>query len=92
MIDFPDPSNGLPVTGVMQPLTSISGVLSVTNPDAMLRVEKLLLWHGKRAAGAVDPPGDADNSDPTDGERVSKKRHSQSTRGNAVKENMGMLM
>ena len=56
MIDFPDPSNGLPVTGVMQPLTSISGVLSVTNPDAMLRVEKLLLWHGKRAAGAVDPP------------------------------------
>ena len=76
----------------MQPLTSIAGVLSVTNPDAMLGVEKLLLWHGKRAKTTVHHRVDADNKKNTDPEKGKMKQLSQGARKENGKEKMGTFV
>ena len=52
VVDFIDCDSGLPVTGVLQPLTSICGVISVIASDFLVTFEKLLLWYGK--ASMVD--------------------------------------
>lgn len=39
----------MPVSGVLQPLTSVCGVISVIASDFLVMFEKLLLWSGKTA-------------------------------------------
>ena len=48
VLDFTDCESGLPVSAVLQPLTSICGVISVISSD-FLMFEKLLLWGNKMA-------------------------------------------
>ena len=46
VIDFLDCDSGLPVTGVLQPLTSVCGVINVIASEFLVAFEKLLLWLG----------------------------------------------
>lgn len=47
VLDFIDCDSGLPVSGVLQPLTSVCGVINVIASDFLVMFEKLLLWNGK---------------------------------------------
>ena len=47
VLDFADPNSGAPVTGILQPLTSVCGVISVISSAFLLTFEKLLCWNGK---------------------------------------------
>ena len=47
VLDFIECESGLPVSGVLQPLTSICGVISVISSDFLVAFEKLLLWNDK---------------------------------------------
>ena len=47
VLDFIDCSSGLPVSGVLQPLTSVCGVISVISSEFLVTFEKLLLWNDK---------------------------------------------
>ena len=49
VVDFIDCESGLPMSGVMQPLTSICGLISVISSDFILPFEKLLFWDVKMA-------------------------------------------
>ena len=49
VLDFTDCESGLPVSAVLQPLTSICGVISVISSDFLMMFEKLLLWGNKMA-------------------------------------------
>ena len=47
VVDFIDCESGLPMSGVLQPLTSICGLISVISSDFILPFEKLLFWDVK---------------------------------------------
>jgi len=49
VLDFIDCDSGLPVSGVLQPMTSVCGVISVIASDFLVKFDKLLLWNGKTA-------------------------------------------
>lgn len=49
VLDFIDCDTGLPVSGVLQPMTSVCGVISVIASDFLVKFDKLLLWNGKTA-------------------------------------------
>lgn len=76
---------------MIEPLTAISGVLNVTNPDAMLSMEKLLLWHGKRAVTAGNSLSGVNDISIGDGQNVIAAKPAQSARKQIEKENRGVF-
>uniref|UniRef100_A0A6P8IJ72 Uncharacterized protein LOC116301888 n=1 Tax=Actinia tenebrosa TaxID=6105 RepID=A0A6P8IJ72_ACTTE len=50
VIELRDPESGIPVTSVLQPLTSVCGVLSIVNSSKLLTLEKLLLWNQRNSS------------------------------------------
>lgn len=47
VVDFLDCESGLPLSGILQPLTSVCGVISVISSHFLVMFEKLFLWNDK---------------------------------------------
>ena len=47
VVDFLDCESGLPLSGILQPLTSVCGVISVISSHFLVVFEKLFLWNDK---------------------------------------------
>lgn len=45
VIEMKDPLTNIPVSGVLQPLTSLCGTINIISTDGLVVIEKLLLWN-----------------------------------------------